>query len=138
MPNKEIEGRRSGVACLLLRCFLTHSFWNSAADQFRQLILSRLQKLQWATFWNSLEWVWGGRSVLVERVQHARGEAREPRISQYRIESLSSIDLPMESLADSSVEEAIPYFCWSHIRSGMGNVSESSCQVTSMQRHRWS
>jgi hypothetical protein len=65
-------------------------------------------------------------------------EARVPRISQYRIKYSSSIDLPMESLADSCVEEAIPYFCWSHIRSGMGSVWDSSCQVIRLQRHRWS
>src|ERR1039458_1136660 len=38
MPNKEIEGRRSGVACLLLRCFLTHRLWNNVSGVFALLL----------------------------------------------------------------------------------------------------
>jgi len=73
-------------------CFTTHTFWSSAADQFRPPIFRRLQDLQRSAFWNKLARVrtstpeaginWREQALALSRNQREFAMVQKARQSQ--------------------------------------------------------
>ena len=86
-------------------CFLTHTFWNGAADQFRPPIFRRLQDLQGLAFWNNSCARSEGRHEAGVSMARALGDLR-PRSSRNTV-AFQQVRIPLHaSGADDPFESS--------------------------------